>query len=308
MSNGVSVTEIALALRRQSDLSVLFSMNGQFEWCCRCKFTIDLSHKKSKQIKKTSEQISNLRAQVYKNLLSKKPMWKRVKTALEAFKKISFLYFKLLSVQVSPTARSSKDGSLCRLSDSFATVPIHLSDDDSEGYHAVANFIDKPSTEAYVRSSEFAAFLERGSYNEDVGAFNPPYDDFGQWWSDSDPYWGENDIMSPEEKWERSGRRRSDWWFSSEDKKNFKGNSAGRLKEYYKDANGSYSLRNFVISEHGRYGEMTLDLATSEIWKLGDVRPDNYNFYLGESLISADQLREAFFLAEQQAEEYLDEG
>jgi hypothetical protein len=55
---------------------------------------------------------------------------------------------------------------------------------------------------------------------------------------------------------------------------------------------------------------MTLDLATSKIWELGDVRPDeaSYNFYLGESHILADQLREAFFLAEQQVKEYLDDG
>jgi hypothetical protein len=115
--------------------------------------------------------------------------------------------------------------------------------------------------------------------------------------------------MSPEEKWERSGKRRTDWWFSPEDKKRFEEKSVGRLAEHYKDANGKYSLRNFTIEEYGRYGEMTWDLATSEICEIGELKPDefSYSFHLGRDQITQEQLREAFHFAEQQERKYLDD-
>jgi hypothetical protein len=90
MPNNLSVTEIALALRRKSDVAVLFEMRGQFEWFCRCEFRIDQSHEESKKIRKIFEQIFDLRAQVYKNIRTKKLTLKTIKALLEAMKKYSF--------------------------------------------------------------------------------------------------------------------------------------------------------------------------------------------------------------------------
>lgn len=308
MTNNLSVKEIALALRRESDVCVLFKMEGQFEWSCRCKFKIDQSHEESKKTRKIFEQISDLRAQVYKKIRTRKLTLKKIRALLEAMKKILFLGYRLLAVWFSP-GNFWEHGAFCRLSYSSAVLPLQLSDDDYEYYHAVSNFIDKPSTDAFIRSPEFAAFLERGRWNDEAGGFTPPSDDFDQWWSDGDSFWEKRGLMSPKEKWERSGKRRTDWWFSPEDKKRFKEKSVGRLAEYYKDANGKYSLRNFTIVESGRYGEMTLDLATSEIWEIGELKPDEFScsFHLGKDEITQEQLREAFHLAEQQEKKYIDD-
>ena len=41
---------------------------------------------------------------------------------------------------------------------------------------------------------------------------------------------------------------------------------------------------------------MTRDLATSEIWEIGELKPDefSYSFHLGRDEVTQEQLREAF--------------